>query len=329
MGLSRIVGLVLLAGMGVACMSPTADDTDGQASDVTAAPRERLLALGDSITYGWKPDWSQDQPGAPHDPANLQRAVLGQGYPEKVGARLGLAVHNASCPGEASGSFIDPKERDNGCRDKRRDGLKMTTPWGDAQTQLEYALREIKSPVPPKVITMTLGGNDLFLVQDDCEDAAFSTLCIASAATLGTDGAPVTKYRKNLEATLMKVYEAGYRGTFVMVTTYAMSYSLLSGEPLVFGAFNGAVRKAAENVRHATPGMTIVIADAYEKFKERAAESDKSSCKAGLLINTRNDQPITDDKGKPTCDRHPSQAGHELLADAVVDALNAAATSEH
>jgi lysophospholipase L1-like esterase len=316
-----VLGLVL--GLG-ACAGSGDDGADSANADLSAAPTPGLLALGDSIAYGWRPDWSQSQPGQPDNPANLQKAILGQGYPEKAAKTLGLPVANGSCPGEASGSFNDATALDNGCRQKRIDGLKMTTPWGTAKTQLEFAIDEIKGPNPPKVITIDLGGNDLFLLQDSCKNFLLgSTACIAAAATLGTHGDPVGKYGQNLEATFVAMFKAGYRGTVVMVTTYAMEYGSF-GEPLVFGQFNDALRDAVRRASAQTPGMKILIGDAYSKFKDKASSDPsfgKSACKAGLLINVHNGQPIVDDDGNPTCDRHPSQAGHELIAESVLDAL--------
>ena len=320
---SRIsAGAALLLTLG-GCAASGDDVTDEAGSEVNAAARgsARLLALGDSITYGWEPEWSEKQPGQPKNAANLQKAVLGKGFPEMVAKRLGLAAANASCPGEASGSFRDPQAKDNGCRSKRADGLKMSTPWGSKRTQLEAAIAEVKSPNPPKVITLMLGGNDLFLLQDRCEDSFVGeTACIAAAAKLGLNGAPVARLEENIEASLKALHGAGYRGTVVLVTIYAMDYAGL-GEPLVFGAFNRALRGAARDVQASTPGMKIVIADAFSKFEDRSEPHDRSACKAGLLISTRNGAPILDDKGKPTCDRHPSQAGHEAIADAVLEAL--------
>jgi hypothetical protein len=321
--LLKVLALGLVAGMaGCAHGEESVDPSEAALSGSTTP---RLLGLGDSIAYGWNPDWSQFQDGQPKNAANLQKAVLGLGYPEKVAKRLGLAADNGSCPGEASGSFLDATALDNGCREKRADGLKMTTPWGSAATQLDFTIAQVKGPNPPKVITMTMGGNDLFLLQDSCKGALLgSSLCIAAAATLGTHGMPVEQYKEHMLSALKSIHAAGFRGTFVAVNTYAMEYGNI-GEVVVFGAFNDALRDAVTAARAVTPGMRIVLADAYGKFKERAEsspENGKSACKAGLLIDKHNGKPVLDDKGKVTCDRHPAQAGHELIADAIVEALN-------
>lgn len=324
-GIARGVwGAIVGCALGVVgCASADADVGSAGADLTEGSSGARLLALGDSIAYGWHPEWEPQQPGLPRNPANLQKAVLGNGYPEIVGKRLGLAVDNASCPGEASGSFFDLNQVDNGCRQKRTEGLKMGLPWGAAKTQLELAISQIRGPNPPQIITLSLGGNDLFLVQHMCKDFILgSSLCIASAALLGTDGAPVLKYGDNIEAILKAFHQAGYRGTVVVDTTYAMDYAGLA-EPLVFGAFNAAATDAVDRARPETPGMKIVVADTYAQFKSVASkpEFQRNACKAGLLISTKEGAPILDDKGKPTCDRHPAPAGHEQIAEAILAAL--------
>ena len=103
-----------------------AEPEEDSAGSAVSAAKGRLLGLGDSIAYGWEPDWSESQPNAPTNYANLKKVVLGKSYPEKVGARLDYTVANGSCPGEASASFLDKNGADNGCRDKRAAGLAMT-----------------------------------------------------------------------------------------------------------------------------------------------------------------------------------------------------------
>src|SRR5688572_29083239 len=117
---SKKIGNILLLASGLAIGSlgcagsdETSEAQDSEVNSSDALPR--LLALGDSISYGWHPDWNPDQPNQPRNPANLQKAVLDRGYPERVGRALGLTTDNASCPGEASGSFLSAVAKDNGC----------------------------------------------------------------------------------------------------------------------------------------------------------------------------------------------------------------------
>jgi lysophospholipase L1-like esterase len=322
---ARRFSAIVSVAFALAACGASSDDASSAGADLSAnAAGPRLLALGDSIAYGWHPEWDQVQNGQPRNVANLQKATLGTGYPEKVAKNLGLAVDNASCPGEASGSFIDAAQVDNGCRQKRADGLKMTTPWGTAKTQLEFALGQVKGPNPPKVITISLGGNELFLLTHSCQNALLgSAVCIAAAATLGTSGAPATKYGENMQAILEALHSAGFTGTVVVVSTHAMDYGGFA-EPIVIGAFNSALSRAVDGARASCPGMEIVLADAYEKFKELAGakpEFSHNACNAGLLIDNNAGAPILDENGKRTCDRHPSQPGHQAISDTIVAAL--------
>ena len=61
-----------------------------------ASENENFLALGDSIAFGYDP--------LVRDPSEPENFV---GYPEALAGLLGVDVVNASCPGEASGSFLD------------------------------------------------------------------------------------------------------------------------------------------------------------------------------------------------------------------------------
>src|ERR687888_2613873 len=72
-----------------------------------AVPGNVLLALGDSVAFGYSP--------------LLDHSVATNfvGYPEVVAQRLDLADTNASCPGEATGGFLSLVGTDNGCRPYR------------------------------------------------------------------------------------------------------------------------------------------------------------------------------------------------------------------
>src|SRR4051794_30666966 len=64
----------------------------------------RYLALGDSVAFGFNPLVV---------PVNLDSYV---GYPDLVSNALHLKVANASCFGEASGSFLSLAVPDTGCK---------------------------------------------------------------------------------------------------------------------------------------------------------------------------------------------------------------------
>ena len=79
------------------------DETDSVAqADTQAATDAKLLALGDSIAFGYNPL------------ADFKKVKNFVGYPEVLQADF--MVKNASCPGETSASIFDSTAPDNGCR---------------------------------------------------------------------------------------------------------------------------------------------------------------------------------------------------------------------
>ena len=65
------------------------------------ADRSDYLALGDSVTFGYREAANLPTP-------DYSDAASFVGYPEDVGAALGLDVANAACPGETSTSLVEP-----------------------------------------------------------------------------------------------------------------------------------------------------------------------------------------------------------------------------
>src|SRR6202042_1519128 len=103
-------------------------------------------------------------PGPPPPPANL----LGyyHGFPQYVSGSLNLALANASCPGETSRSFLVGPP-DNGCSEWRS-GLPLlgevplfVTYTPSTETQKEYAVSFLAEHRNTKLVTITIGGDDL------------------------------------------------------------------------------------------------------------------------------------------------------------------------
>src|SRR3954447_19958309 len=92
------------------------------------------LALGDSAAFGYNPYLN---------PALGASQYVG--YPEDTARSLRLSVANASCPGEATGGFIDRTSADdNGCQSKWRPaGLPLHVAY--AGSQLDYAVAYLRS----------------------------------------------------------------------------------------------------------------------------------------------------------------------------------------
>jgi hypothetical protein len=148
-----------------------------------------------------------------------------------------------------------------------------------------------------RFVSLMVGANDLFRLQDSCAASADVPSCILTGlpALLTTDAGNLTTIYTNLRG-------AGFTGEFVAVTYYSLDYA----DPLTTGAI-GALDQVLASVTQAFGGR---VADGFGAFATAAAASGGSSCAAGLLIHL----------SATTCDVHPSPAGAALLAGALHDA---------
>ena len=243
------------------------------------------LALGDSLPFGYNPTL---------DKGNAAGFV---GYPEEVAQDLGLALTNASCPGESSGHFITTSLPDNAC------GLyRFFFPLHVAYTgdQLSFALAFLHAHPTTGLVTLSIGANDVFLLRNNC--------AVLSSASCFNDNfrAVVTLAAERVWWILSQIRQTGYGGKIAVVTYYARDYSD-STEVLVATALDAYVASV-------TALLGGVVADGFEAFKPASVAAGGDPCAAGLLIIT-NTNPRT-------CDVHPSPAGRHLLAQAVVQAVS-------
>ena len=250
---------------------------------------EDFLALGDSVAFGYDP--------LARDFSNPESFI---GYPEALAKLLEVDVTNASCPGEASGGFISlGSPLDNGCRDFRF-GTAQTPPFPLHEkyktAQLDFAVKYLRHHRETRLVTIDLGGNDLFVLLRTCQN---NPTCVFNGLpqtlqTLGTNLGEI--YRR------MRV-DAGYRGQIVALTYYAFDYTNTS-EVQVIAAVNSVV----EAVTIAAGGQ---VASGFAAFlaASAAAGAPGKPCAAGLLI--RLPAPTL------TCDVHPSPAGRDVLARAI------------
>lgn len=264
------------------------------------ADAPHLLALGDSITFAWNPLVESDVDKV--RPANYS------GYAELLGSERGWTVDNAACPGEASGSFVDESADDNGC-DANRAAYGLHHDWDDKPTQLafveDYLEQAMSAGKPPALITLTLGGNDLLLMQKSCDLGLLSAPCELAKLPFYAHG-----YQDNLGKILSTIEASGYQGDVVFLTTYAPDYS--DGvATLGLKDFNGKMVDAVQAFTAAHSDLHVVVADAYAAFEKEASEYGGKTCATGLLIK----------KPDGSCDIHPTAAGHRALATAVTTAL--------
>ena len=237
----------------------------------------RYLALGDSIAFGYNPLVV---------PVNLDKYI---GYPEIVSDALHRKVANASCFGESSGSFLVLGAPDAGCAQWRA-ALPLKVSYSG--TQMQYALDYLRANLKKTdLITIDIGVNDLGVLLASCN----YNLACAYAELPGT----LTAYAQNLAIIFGGIRAAGYTGTIVAVTPYAVNYN----DPVEVNgliALDGVLAQVASS-------FDVRVADAFDAFLAADVPSSGDSCAAGLLIKLPDG----------TCDIHPSLAGQTLIAQTV------------
>ena len=245
------------------------------------------LALGDSIAFGFI-----DQAGYEYYyPTNFV------GYVDWTSLAGDLTGANGSCPGETSGSFLSSTAPDNGCR-FYRSLFPLHVVYGSIKsTQLAFATGFLQSHANTQLVTIAVGADDLLLLEQQCNN---DPTCLANGApqVFATAEANVQKILAALRAT-------GYTGAIVVVNYYSPDYSNQFETELI-GGLNQAITAPA-------PAYGAVVADVFSAFEAAANNSfaKLNTCVAGLL-NAANPQT-----SPPTCDIHPSQFGHKLMAQVV------------
>jgi lysophospholipase L1-like esterase len=254
---------------------------------------DKMLSLGDSVVFGYI-----TQDGYAYvNPDNFL------GYPELVGDALRLDATNASCPGETTAGFISFTGADNGCRPFRAN---FPLHESYSSTQLDFALAYLGANRKTKLVTLSLGANDGFLLIAACQGAPEPAVCIQTGlpATLNAVFANLNTILSNLRAT-------GFKGVLMVVNYYSVDYTDPGQTGLTVALNNTLAAAAAAN--------GAVVADAFTAFRNAATASPfaaGNTCKAGLL----NGNP----QNQLACDVHPSLSGQSLLAKTVKDAYRAA-----
>jgi lysophospholipase L1-like esterase len=279
---------VWLCVMGFGCAAATDERSElglESEADTQALKKGQLLALGDSIAFGYNPF------------GDFTKEHKFKGYPEALKSEF--KVENAACTGETSGSFLSNVAPDNGCRAYRA-AYPLHVDYGDNVTQMDFALSRVTSSNPkdvPTLITLNVSGNDIFLVQAQCAmDPQGPAVCFANAAP-----ALIGSIATNVATILGTLRGAGYAGPITYMNLYAANYNDANAVGFV-NALNATVSNQAVM-------FGAKIADAFGAFQTAAGA--QSPCDAGLLI------PLPGGGG---CDVHPTAEGHEVLAQSVRDA---------
>lgn len=242
------------------------------------------LALGDSVAFGYSPLV---------DPRNAANFT---GYPEIVAQKLNIEDVNVSCPGEATGGFIDPQGLDNSCRSYRA-AVPLHVKY--TGTQLAFAISYLKANPRTRLVTINLDANDLFrLTSGASSDFWPPSTCYTPDLVLYFQTCAV----QNLQTIFAALRGTGYNGLIVAMTYYSLDYSI----PL--DLFTSSLLNTAMTT--AAGGFDVLVASGFDAWQPVATAFGGSSCAAGLLI------PVTGG-----CNIHPSPKGRDLLAAAIVDTI--------
>ena len=218
-----------------ACTAP-GDDSASSDEDLTAGPH--VLSIGDSISFAWDPHLEKDD--------SKVVASRYHGFADIVAQRLGATSDNMACPGETSAHFLHADGEDNGCA-KNRATYKLHFDWGSAATQIDavtqYLQPRVASGRAPALITMTIGGNDLLRIQEDCKLPG----PLAAGCELARLPFREHSYGENVKSIVRAIYGTGYRGKMVFITTYAPNYADAINN-IAIGRFNGELKEEVGKV---------------------------------------------------------------------------------
>ena len=271
--------LTLFSGVAV---SVTVGAHPAKALAASNRPQE-YLALGNSVAFGVNPLF---------DESNADNFI---GYPTPVAAALKETLTNASCPGETSSHFINLSGSDHGCGAYR---LNFPLHVAYSTTQLAFADGFLQSHPKTLVVSIDIGANDLFVLEEGCGG---NVNCILS----GLPGMLAT-----LSANLDTIYghirnQDGYHHKLVALTYYSLNYSDPIGTKVI--------SQVNQVVADRTLAWKGIVADGFGAFAAASTAYGDDTCAAGLRI-VLSSSPLT-------CDIHPSPAGRDLLAQAIVKAL--------
>jgi lysophospholipase L1-like esterase len=248
------------------------------------------LALGDSVAFGYVPPNAVPAP----DYSHARNFVS---YANYVAADLGERVANASCPGETTASFLNPSAQSNGCENSVGSALGYRSAFPlhvhYSGSQIAYAVKYLTDHSHRiHLVTIDIGANDAFV----CEQ--LQNGCSTQSDLLGL----AKEISTNLASIYGQIRATGYTGPLVALSYYSLSYS----DPVQV-----QLTESLDNViATATKAYGGIVANGFAAFQAPSG-SVGSPCAAGLLIKLPNG----------SCNIHPSQLGHQLLAQAIEQAL--------
>ncbi len=246
---------------------------------------QEYLALGNSVAFGFNPLL---------DRSNADNFI---GYPTPVAAALKETLTNASCPGETSSHFISLAGSDHGCGAYRAN---FPLHVAYSTSQLDYADGFLQSHPQTLVVSIDIGANDLFVLEEGC---SFNVNCILAGlpgmlATLSANLNTIYGHIRNLD---------GYTHKLVALTYYSLNYSDPVG--------TAVISQVNQAVASRTLAWKGIVADGFGAFAAASTAFGGDTCAAGLRI------VVPSPPFPAPCDIHPSPAGRDLLAQAIVNAL--------
>jgi lysophospholipase L1-like esterase len=260
----------------------------GFGATATAGPfeRDQVLVLGDSVAFAYINS-------AGHEYINPENFV---GFANDLHNRLGIEAVDAACPGETTGSFLSATAPDNGCRAYRA-AFPLHVAYN--ATQLAFARNYLKHNRNVRAVTITLGANDGFLLEDSCATQSNPAACIEAGVP-----ALLASVETNLATILADLRGTGYGGAIILTNYYSVDYSDAAGTALT-ALLNTAISAPAD----AYGAQVADLFSAFQKVSANPAFGGKT-CNAGLLNASVTNQLL--------CDVHPSQSGHRLITETLI-----------
>ena len=286
------IGIAVL--ISLAAGMARAQDTAGQDPDRGTVD---YLALGDSIPFG-------DDGFVPKEPEDRPDISVFVGYADYLGSwHFGGRYRNLSCPGETTGSFLDVTVPDFGCQIYK---AKIPLKAAYSGSQIDAAEELIRKNPQMQLITLTLIGNDYFLLLQRCMIAHEDNPDGLDKCLVDGASATINKAAKNLKISVRRLKQAGFKGKILVSNLYTIN---LRETPrlLIIAAGNMAIAAAVTS-----EGAKMV--DFFSRFTREQWKVGGDGCKTGFLIpNPLSPVP----EGDLVCDVHPSQLGSRALAYAV------------
>jgi lysophospholipase L1-like esterase len=257
------------------------------AATAAAAPAPHpYLALGDSVAFGYSPLL---------DHTNASNFI---GYPNIAAMSLKQDLTNASCPGETSSHFISVSASDNGCGPYRA-FFPLHVDYGSAaNSQLAFTDSFLQANPDTATVSIDIGANDLFVLVRVCGG---NPLCVVAGmpgllATLSANLDTIYGHIRTLD---------GYHHKLVGLTYYSLNYADPVGTSLI--------SQVNQVIAARTIAWRGVVGDGFGAFQGASTNFGGDTCAAGLRI-VLTTSPLA-------CDVHPTPAGRDLLAQAIVNAL--------